>query len=218
MIDKRYLIDRQGKTYVLYGGLLALAHELSGGRLSITTELQQVPSPQNAMVAVVSARARFWDEAGQIVREASGIGDASPRNVARGLEEATIRLAETRAKARALRDLTNAAEVADEASDLDAAPVPPVPPPSGAQRRAAAKDATEAPKGGAAAGKEPVSEIQVLRARWRRLAARAQAKGVGVPVLPEDADADAITAAGKDLQRRLGGAPGTPAEPPEAAG
>lgn len=99
-IAQEFLIQRQGKTYVLYAGLLSEAHsqELKG----ISTELIQVPDESNANVAIVKATADMGDG-----RSFTGIGDANPKNVGRNIVPHLIRMAETRAKARALRDAVN---------------------------------------------------------------------------------------------------------------
>jgi hypothetical protein len=56
-------------------------------------------------------------------RRFSGIGDASPENVGRNIAPHLIRMAETRAKARALRDAVNVGATAlEELSDGDDAP------------------------------------------------------------------------------------------------
>jgi hypothetical protein len=56
-------------------------------------------------------------------RRFSGIGDASPENVSRNIVPHLIRMAETRAKARALRDAVNVGATAlEELSDGDDAP------------------------------------------------------------------------------------------------
>ena len=96
---EEYMIERQGKRFVLYAGLLEEAH--SRGLRSIETELLQVPSAENGEVAI--ARAEVRTEDGKF----SGIGDASPQNVGRAIAPHIIRMAETRAKARALRDAIN---------------------------------------------------------------------------------------------------------------
>lgn len=93
------MIERQGKRFVLYAGLLEEAH--SRGLRSIETELLQVPGVENGELAVVKAVVRT--EEGKF----SGIGDASPENVGRAIAPHLIRMAETRAKARALRDAIN---------------------------------------------------------------------------------------------------------------
>ncbi len=96
---EEYMIERQGKRFVLYAGLLDEAHVR--GLRSIETELLQVPSAENGEVAI--ARAVVRTEDGKF----SGIGDASPQNVGRAIAPHIIRMAETRAKARALRDAIN---------------------------------------------------------------------------------------------------------------
>ncbi|MGH3146116.1 MAG: hypothetical protein ACRDTR_09990, partial [Rubrobacter sp.] len=56
-------------------------------------------------------------------RRFSGIGDASPENVGRNIAPHVIRMAETRAKARALRDAVNVGATAlEELSEGDDAP------------------------------------------------------------------------------------------------
>jgi hypothetical protein len=111
-----FLITRQGKQYVLFAGLLDEAH--SRGLRGIDTELIQVPDNENGNVAIVKATAEMEDGS-----HFSGIGDASPENVGRNIVPHIIRMAETRAKARALRDAVNVGATAlEELSDGDDAP------------------------------------------------------------------------------------------------
>ncbi len=118
---EEYMIERQGKKFVLYAGLLEEAH--TRGLRSIETELLQIPSLENGEVAIVRAVVRT--EEGKF----SGIGDASPENVNRAISPHLIRMAETRAKARALRDAINVGVTAfeelggeDGAEVVDSAP------------------------------------------------------------------------------------------------
>jgi hypothetical protein len=111
-----FMITRQGKQYVLFAGLLDEAH--NRGLRGIDTELVQVPDDSNGSVAIVKATCEMDDG-----RRFSGIGDASPENVSRNIVPHLIRMAETRAKARALRDAVNVGATAlEELSDGDDAP------------------------------------------------------------------------------------------------
>jgi len=108
--------DRQGRIIatedvVTYAGLLSLAHDR--GLKKMETALVQLPEETNGHTAVFLA----------IVETESGIykghGDASPDNVASRIVPHIIRMAETRAKARALRDAVNIGVVSIEELALE---------------------------------------------------------------------------------------------------
>ena len=106
----------QGKHYVLLAGLLDEAHRQGLG--SIDTELLQLPKDGNGQVAIAKARVEMGDG-----RTFTGIGDASPTNVSKQGAPHIIRMAETRAKARALKDAVNVGVTAfEERSDGDESP------------------------------------------------------------------------------------------------
>ena len=108
--------DRQGRIIatedvVTYAGLLSLAHDK--GLKKMETALVQLPEETNGHTAVFLA----------IVETESGIykghGDANPDNVASRIIPHIIRMAETRAKARALRDAVNIGVVSIEELALE---------------------------------------------------------------------------------------------------
>ncbi len=106
--------DRSGrvtgqKQVALYRGLLAKAHE--DGLSKITTRLTQVPTDENGRTAIATA---------EVVTSKGtfeAVGDASPENVPSHILPHLIRMAETRAKARALRDAVNIGTVSFEELD-----------------------------------------------------------------------------------------------------
>ena len=113
---REFMVERQGRQFVLYAGLLALGHEQ--GLKSIHTQLIQIPTESNHRVAIVSATVIL--ERDGVQKEFHGIGDAAPNNVASAMINCLIRLAETRAKARALRDAVNVGMAAlEELGDDD---------------------------------------------------------------------------------------------------
>ena len=129
---EEYMIERQGKRFVLYAGLLEEAH--SRGLRSIETDLVQVPDAGNGEVAIVRAVVRTEDG------KFTGIGDASPENVNRTIAPHVIRMAETRAKARALRDAINVGVTAfEELGGEDGGEVVESPGGSGGDERPAAR-------------------------------------------------------------------------------
>ncbi len=91
---------------ITYKGLLALAHE--EGLKAVRTKLVQVPDESNGRTAIVAASVR--------TRKGvfGGVGDANPSNVNRRIAPHIIRMAETRAIARALRIAVNVGEVSLE--------------------------------------------------------------------------------------------------------
>lgn len=87
--------------HVTYPAALDEAHNKRGLQ-GIETDLLQVPDETNGNVAIVKARVEMKD--GKFFE---GLGDASPENVGKNIEPHIIRMAETRAKGRALRDAIN---------------------------------------------------------------------------------------------------------------
>lgn len=107
-VNAEFVASVRGQEMVLYPGLLDLAHRECGLR-GIETEIVQIPTEANGERAIVFAKVKT--EAGTF----TAIGDASPGNVGRMIVPHILRMAETRAKARALRDATNVkGEVADD--------------------------------------------------------------------------------------------------------
>ncbi len=100
------------KEVVTYQGLLSKAHE--EGLRAIKTNLLQTPGPENGHAAIVKAVVET--EKGSF----EGIGDANPENVGSFIVPHLIRMAETRAKARALRDAVNVGVISFEELDGDA--------------------------------------------------------------------------------------------------
>ncbi len=97
------------KDVVTYPGLLSKAHD--EGLVSVRTKLLQVPTDDNgrtaiAKVAIETAKGHF-----------EAVGDASPDNVNSFIAPHLIRMAETRAKARALRDAVNIGVISFEELD-----------------------------------------------------------------------------------------------------
>ncbi len=107
-----FIIKQQGKDFVLYEGLLDQAHQEGLKRISV--EIVQVPCDQNGMVAI--CRAEVETSKGSF----ADVGDASPQNTNRMVASHILRMASTRAKARALRDAVNIGMVAvEELADVD---------------------------------------------------------------------------------------------------
>lgn len=138
-MKKEFVIQRQGRDFVLFAGLLDLAHEQ--GLLSLTTEVVAA----TATLGMFKATATFKDG-----RVFTSHGDATPENVGRNIAPHFLRMGETRAKARALRDALNIGAASleelgddDEPSARPAAPRREAPPVEG--RRAPAQAVPAAP-------------------------------------------------------------------------
>ena len=103
-LDERFIIQIKRKEtvkeFVLYAGLLDLAHQKGIKRMLV--EAIQYPTKDNKMEAICKAIVESKD--GEIFTE---LADANPLNVNYMVAEHILRVAATRAKARALRDFTN---------------------------------------------------------------------------------------------------------------
>lgn len=112
-LDERFIKSIEGKDFVLYSGLLDLAHQK--GLLKLSVQILQYPTPENKNWAICTATAES-SQFGTFV----DVGDASPDNCNSKISRHLIRMASTRAKARALRDLTNIGMCClEELADLD---------------------------------------------------------------------------------------------------
>lgn len=187
-VDKRFLIERQGKQVVLYQGLLDLAHEM--GLVSLRSEILQFPNMDNGGTCYAMATAIFKRNGEEMVFQ--DFADANAGNVTPAMKNCIPRMAATRAKARCLRDGTNCGVTAFEELGDDT-PEPPYqkqeranPP----ERRPSNVDANgevhDTP------GRPVVSPVQKARAEFRA-AARSINEAYGHPSF-KDRDAAKMVA------------------------
>lgn len=99
-LDPRFIISIDGNEFVKYQGLLDLGHQK--GIEQIDVSIVQIPTADNGHFAI--CRAVVTSKDGEVF---SDIGDASPSNCSSRVSKHLLRLASTRAIARALRSFTN---------------------------------------------------------------------------------------------------------------
>jgi len=99
-LDSRFLVKVEGRDFVSFPGLLDLGHQK--GLASIEVEPLQIPGPSNEHFAV--CRATIISKTGETFTD---IGDANPQNTSARVSKHLLRMASTRAIARALRSFTN---------------------------------------------------------------------------------------------------------------
>ena len=119
-VEQKHIVTLQGKPFITYDGLLDMAHQM--GLESIKTEM--ISFENGVAIFKATATAVLKTESGTNVSrvEFDGYGDADNSNVNSMIAKHKIRMAETRAKARALRDLTNVGMCSVEELGGDDAP------------------------------------------------------------------------------------------------
>ena len=112
-LDESYIKKIDDKDFVLYAGLLDVAHQKN--LISVDVELIQFPSDENKQTAICKATVKTFDG-----KTFSDIGDANPQNCNSKVARHLIRMASTRSKARAFRDMDNIGLTAlEELGDLN---------------------------------------------------------------------------------------------------
>ena len=99
-LDESFIKEIDDKDFVLYGGLLDCAHQKN--LCMVDVDLIQFPSDENKQTAICKAVVQTIDG-----KKFSDIGDANPINCNSKVAKHLIRMASTRAKARAFRDMDN---------------------------------------------------------------------------------------------------------------
>jgi hypothetical protein len=112
-LDERWIIEIDKNQFVKYAGLLDYAHQI--GISSIEVEPLQLPTKENGNFAICKATA-----VSKLGESFTDIGDANPTNCNAKVAKHLLRLASTRAIARALRSFTNVGLTAlEELGDLN---------------------------------------------------------------------------------------------------
>jgi hypothetical protein len=149
-LDDRFIKNIEGKDFVLYAGLLDLAHQK--GLVTMKVEIIQNPTPENGHMAIVRALAE--SRQGEAFMD---VGDANPSNCNAKVARHLLRMASTRAKARCLRDFTNVGmtaleELGDFSEVIEERSAP------GKPAKAAARKVRTAPAQGTSPKAEPEPE------------------------------------------------------------
>jgi hypothetical protein len=110
-LDERWLTTIEGREFVKYPGLLDLGHQK--GISQIEVEVVQLPTPENGHFAV--CKANVVSKTGESFID---IGDANPTNTSSKVSKHLLRMASTRAIARALRSFCNIGITALEEIDI----------------------------------------------------------------------------------------------------
>jgi len=149
-LDDRFMTNIKGKDFCLYAGVLDLATQL--GLLKLEVELLQYPSKENGNEAI--CRAVAVGKSGQVF---SDVGDANPNNCHSMIAKHLIRMASTRAKGRALRDMCNIGIAClEELADFDDVIGSGKPKKASPKKTAGKTEPKAAPKKTAAKKKAPV--------------------------------------------------------------
>ena len=106
-LDEKFVTTIEGKDFVKYPGLLDLGHQKGISKLLV--DIVQLPTKENLNFAI--CKAEVVSQTGQIFTD---IGDASPTNCNSKVAKHLLRMASTRAIARALRSFTNIGMTASE--------------------------------------------------------------------------------------------------------
>jgi hypothetical protein len=111
-LDDRFIIEIEGNEFVKYPGLLDLGHQK--GISQIEVDIIQIPDSENNNSAI--CKATVVSKVGETFTD---VGDASPLNTNSKVSKHLLRMASTRAIARALRSFTNVGLTAlEELGDL----------------------------------------------------------------------------------------------------
>ena len=115
-VPQRFVQTMSGKKFVKYAGLVYVAHKM--GLAGICVTILQKPTEENKWVCIYEAT--VTGKSGDTFID---IGDAGPKSCTKMIMPHLIRMASTRAKARALRDFTNIGMTAFEELGDDSAVV-----------------------------------------------------------------------------------------------
>ena len=96
-----FIVKLQGKDFILYKGLLSVAHEM--GLKSIEAEPVEIDWEEGRFIFKATVKMITSDGLEQIFID---YGDCTKHNTNKMIYPAALRMASTRAKARALRDAT----------------------------------------------------------------------------------------------------------------
>jgi len=123
-VPDEYIItigERKPTPYIRYPGLIRLGHktaELFKGKLTCTKhKIVEMPSGENNNRCTIVVWLSVVDKEGKVISSFPGIGDADSNSVTSMIKPHIIRMAETRANARALRLLTDVGMTAIEELD-----------------------------------------------------------------------------------------------------
>jgi hypothetical protein len=112
-LDERFIKQIDNKDFAIYAGLLDLAHQKN--LCTVDVDIIQFPMEENKYTAICKAKVETIDG-----KRFSDIGDANPQNCNSKVAKHLIRMASTRAKARAFRDMDNIGMTAlEELGDLN---------------------------------------------------------------------------------------------------